>query len=520
LPVTDESPDRGDVLEPRRTSVLRNGLYNVGGQTLRGAVGLLAIPFLIRFLGLREYGVWSLAYAVFALMTMSEAGISIAATVFLSKDLADHDSREVGRTLTLILIGAVLLSAVLGLLLWTAGPFIVRPLAAFGIAERADAGRALQIGGFAVSTLILQRTLVGIEQAFDRYATINILDLSQSLLANVGLVVVAWLGGKTIELMKWQLFACVILLVAHSCIVSQLLQRRELRFGWSGNKAWRIFRYSVATWSATLGTAAFGQCDRIIVGGVLGAPVLGIYSAITNMTSRINAFSGTAVQPLVPSLSRDVATNVSVEGRIRQAVHLNALIAVETGIFLYVLAGWVMKAMIPGATEPRDILGLQIATVIYVLYSLNAPGYYILFSVDKVRTNAVVVLSSGIVTLGLILLGARYFGLLGALAGNAGYLATLWLTVVGVRMTGIAIRRYLAWITLPSVWLAVALIVGAVLGQHQWWGAVFVAVQAVLAMFWFVHHHGKRHWRDLLRVFRPSSQKATIDKVLHGYHGG
>src|SRR6267143_513961 len=125
-------PSLGGIGWGQGPSLLRNGLYNVGGGTVRGAVGLLTIPFLIRFLGIREYGVWSLVYAVFALMTMCEAGISVAASVFLSKDLAKNDVSEAGRTLTFILISAVLLPAALGLLLWIAGPLIVRPLAAFG----------------------------------------------------------------------------------------------------------------------------------------------------------------------------------------------------------------------------------------------------------------------------------------------------------------------------------------------------------------------------------------------------
>lgn len=484
----------GGIEGPQCSSLLRNGLYNVGGQTVRGAVALLTIPFLIRFLGMREYGVWSLAYAVFALTTMSEAGISVAATVFLSKDLAKDDSGEVSRTLTFILTSALLLSAALGLLLWIAGPLIVRPLAAFGSAERANAGRALQIAGFAVSVFILQRTLVGVEQAFERYAAINALDLVQSLLANVGLVVVAWFGGRTVEMMKWQVLACALLLAAHCCVVFRLLPSKGLSFEWSRSKAQRIFRYSVATWVSTLGSAAFGQCDRLIVGGVLGAPLLGIYSAITGMTSRINSFSGTAVQPLVPSLSGDTATNVPAEARIRQAAQLNALIAIEAGIVLYVLADWIMRVMVPGAITPQGILGLRIAAVIYALYSLNAPGHFILFAVGEPRTNAVATLSSGVFSLALILVGARYFGLLGALMGNAGYLGTLFLIASGLRKVGIAAHHYLAWVTVPLLGLVAAFLVGLFLQDHFWWRVGFVALQGAVFSFWFLRAHAEGRW--------------------------
>ncbi len=452
---------------------------------MRGLVGLLTIPFLIRFLGLQEYGVWSLAFAVLALMTMGEAGISVAAAVFLSKDLVGHDVNETSRTLTVILVSAVFLAMVLGLSLWLAGPLIVRPLAAFGSADRATAGRALQIAGVAVSVLILQRTLVGVEQAFDRYAAINVLELCQSLLVNLGLVVVAWTGGTTVHLMKWQVVACTLILGGHGWVVFQLLRNRGLALQWSAGKAGQIFRYSVDTWTATLGSAAFSQCDRLIVGGVLGAPPLGIYSAITGITSRINSFSGTAVQPLVPSLSRDMASNAPAYGRIREAIHLNALLAIQAGVFLYVLADWVMPLLVPAATTLYDVVGLQISAVIYTLYSLNAPGFYILFSIGQARINAGVTLSSGLACLVFIYLGASHFGLLGALAGNAGYLGTLVLVSSGVRRVGIVWRQYLSWMGFPFLLLATALAVGLVLKDHLWWRAGFIALQAAIFTFWF-----------------------------------
>jgi O-antigen/teichoic acid export membrane protein len=476
-------------------SALRNGLYNVGGQVVRGAVAVLAIPFLIRFLGISEYGVWSLAYAFLALITMFEAGFSVAAAVFLSKDLATDDIREAGRTLTFILISATVLSAAIGLLLWFAGPLLVRPLTSFGPAERGEAGRALQIAGFGAATLILQRTLVGIEQAFNRYGVINGLDLAQALVMNLGLVAVAFWGGKTVALMKWSVLASGLLLLAHGGVVIRLFRNHKLNLGWSGSKGRQIFRYSLATWTATLGSAAFSQCDRLIVGWMLGAPLLGIYSAVTNITSKINSLSATAVQPLVPSLSRDLVLNDVTRHRVRHAMQLNALIAIGSGIFLFVLSDWVIRVFV-GPAGKEGAIGLKIAAVIYALYSLNAPGFFILFSLGGARTNAVVTLCSGMVSLLLIFLGARYFGLMGAFAGNAGYLASLFLVTTGLSRTRIALSRYLNWMAVPLVCLAMALIVGAVVHGHLLWRAVFVVLQATLFMLWFLHDHGKAYWID------------------------
>jgi O-antigen/teichoic acid export membrane protein len=473
-------------------SALRNGLYNLGGQVARGGIALLTVPFLIRLLGISEYGVWSLACAFLALMTMCEAGFSVAATVFLSKDLAKNDTREAGCTLAFILISATLLSAAMGLLLWFAGPLLIRHLTSFGPTERAGAARALQIAGMGVATLILQRTLVGIEQAFNQYGAINTLDLAQAFLTNVGLVAIAWWGGKTVVMMKWQVVASVLLLAAHTGVVFRLFRSHKLHFGWSGSKGRQIFRYSLATWTTTLGIAAFGQCDRLIVGWILGAPSLGIYSAITNITSKINSLSATAVQPLVPSLSRDHGVS-SATRRVREAVQLNALIAVGAGLFLFVLADWVIRVL-AGPTGREGTFGLQIATGIYALYSLNAPGFFILYSLGKASTNAVVTLWSGAISLVLIFLGARSFGLMGAFMGNAGYLGTLLLAALSLKKIDISLRQYLEWMFSPLLWLVSAVVVAMFLQNYFWWRVGFVASASVGLSLWFLRRQADVPW--------------------------
>jgi O-antigen/teichoic acid export membrane protein len=499
MPGRNGSDIRGPNLEGGRSAhpVLRNGLYNMGGQVVRGAVGLLTIPLLIRFLGIREYGVWTLAYAVLAVMTMSEAGMSVAAAVFLSKDFTENEPYEASRTLTFILVSAVFLATILGLLLWFFGPAIGRSLPALGGADGINLGKALQIAGWGVSVLILQRTLVGVEQAFNAYAAINILDLIQSVLASVGLLVVAWLGGRTVAMMKWQVLANTVLLAAHFCVVYLLLRGKGLTYDWSGKKVRQIFRYSMATWVSALGSAAFGQCDRLIVGGVLGAVPLGVYSAITSMTSKINSFSGTAVQPLVPSLSLDAAANLPSETRIRQAVRLNAFIAIEAGIFLFVLADWVMRFMVPGATAPQDILALHMAAIIYAVYSTSAPGYYALFSLGEAGINALIVLASAVVSLGLIFLGARYFGLLGAVAGNAGYFGTFLLTVAALRKMQIPMRRYVSWVAFPFLGLIACMIGATVLQDRLWLKVALVIFQAIAFTLWFLRDQREQGYAKL-----------------------
>jgi len=358
------------------------------------------------------------------------------------------------------------LSSAVALLLWFLGPLLVRSLGSFADSQRVAAAQAIQLAGPCAAILIFQRTLVGIQQAFNRYAVINALDFVQAVLTNLGFLVVAAYGGRTVALMKWQLLASVVVLAVSTYVVITLARTHKLCFGWSGKHGRQIFRYSLATWAATLGSAAFGQCDRLLVGWTLGAPLLGVYSAITNVTSKINSLSAAAVQPLVPSLSRDLAVGTIPRTRIQHATRLNALAAIGLSILLYLSADWVMRLLSPDLDTRQNIIGLECAAVIYGLYSLSAPGYFILFASGGVRTNAVVVLFSGIVALLLIVVGARHFGLLGAIAGNAGYLASLMLVIRGLGKTKITVSSYLRWMTVPLLYWAIALVAGGFVQGH------------------------------------------------------
>jgi O-antigen/teichoic acid export membrane protein len=250
-----------------------------------------------------------------------------------------------------------------------------------------------------------------------------------------------------------------------------------------------MVRFSFATGLSTVGSALFNQCDRLIVGAVLGPSLLGVYSAITSLAVRINSFSGSAVQPLVPALSRGSIARTEVEGRIRQAAHLNAFIALGAGLPLYLLADRVMQVLVPGTTQSQFILGLQIATIIYCLYSMSAPGYFALFSSGGVRTNAIIVLGSAVLSLALIFVGARYFGFVGAIAGNVGFVGTLIMLYAGIGRLGVSMRQYFTWITVPLCVLLASLLACSYLMSHLGWRIALVVVDVIILAFWFVQTH-------------------------------
>ncbi|MFK0732839.1 MAG: oligosaccharide flippase family protein, partial [Gloeotrichia echinulata HAB0833] len=276
---------------------LKNGFYNAAGGIIRIGLAILTIPLLIRLIGVEEYGLWTLASSVIAIIALAEAGLATATTVFVSQDLGKEDVDGLSQTLT-VTVGAMLILATLAAIaLWFGAETLVNFFPKLSTEQSLTAVQALQIAGVAVWARLLQQIVVGVEQAYQRYGVMNFLITLQSVLNNLGLLVIALLGGRTVALMHYQVYLSVVSLASHICLVWSLVNKTKININLNTTRVLIILKYSLFTWLSSLGSVLFTQCDRLILGTILGTYSLGTYAAITTITSQINVLSSLSVQP-------------------------------------------------------------------------------------------------------------------------------------------------------------------------------------------------------------------------------
>jgi O-antigen/teichoic acid export membrane protein len=450
--------------------VLKNGFYNVAAGVVRLGLSLLTIPLLIRFLGLETYGLWSLVSAVVGLIALAEAGLATATTVFVSQDLGRDDRDGLAQTLTVTLAAMLGVVALTTIALGWGAETMVTWFPKLALSQRSVAVPALQVAAVVVGLRLLQQVLVGIEQAYQCYKHLNMIHTAQWSVMNVGWLLVAGHGGTIVNLMQWQALTCGLTLLVHIGLVRSLVQTANLRWQWNRQKCLAVCRYSGLTWLTALGGALFARGDRLIVGALLGAPVLGLYAAITDITSTINGLSAMPVQPLLPTLSQrgaQSAERATLQQRVKQALEINGFVALGLGAALFMLAPLVMPMIVAGAaTHPEIILAFRLATIIYALYSVNAVGYYVLFSVNGLQQSMIIHLLSGVLALLLIAIGAHFWGLTGAILGNSGYLGVWFLTVVGMNRLNIARQLWVEWLIFPLLWFFSVTAIGFLLSDQ------------------------------------------------------
>ena len=246
-----------------------------------------------------------------------------------------------------------------------------------------------------------------------------------------------------------------------------------------------IVRYSGQTWLASLGGVLFSQVDRLIVGSMLGSKELGIYAAITNITSQINVLSALPVQPLVPYLARHDLDRTTLQKRIKSALQLNAVVALGLGAILYSFAPLILNILLDKTFSADLIVPFRIATAIYALYSVNAVGYYTLFAIGEVSICMKIQLLSGVFSLLLIYLGVSNFGVIGAVTGNIGYLGVWFLTIAAMNRIKIDLNLWSKWIGFPIMWFIIILISGILVGRNSFASILIFVIQSAILVHWY-----------------------------------
>jgi O-antigen/teichoic acid export membrane protein len=276
-------------------------------------------------------------------------------------------------------------------------------------------------------------------------------------------------------------------------IVRSLLQHLHLRPIWNKEKVLAIADYSFTIWLLTLGTAIFSRGDRLIVGYYLGSESLGIYGGVTEIASAINSFSALPVQPLVPILSgyskNHNISHSELTQKIKQAIELNAFFALGSAAFLFILSPFIMRLMFVEVATENTLIALQIAIVIYGLFSLNAVGFFILISNDP-KTVMRIQLISGILALTLIFLGASKFGLLGAIAGNIGFLLTWLMIFLGLKSLKISNLLWLKSCLFLLVWVTICILGKLLISQFEFL-IIFSIIQVIIIVSYITNIFSK-----------------------------
>lgn len=294
-------------MHPR--SLINNASWRLVASVWGVLFGLFITPFLIRHLGIHQYGLYLLASSITGVMGFMSFGLGDAALKYIAGLDAVNEikavNRIVGASLTMSLVLAVITTVILYLL----APLLAGVL----VVESEDVDlivTVLRITALGLAVNILRAPLGAIPQAVERFDLLSKLDIAQNFIRTVGCIIVVSSGMGLIGLVAWNLVIAVIysigLLYLGGRLVAGLSFIPRLELG----AIRELLSYGVFVTLSDIMTILWRQGDRLLLGVYVSPASVAYLASPLTIVMAVTSTLSSAARVLFPRFST-LGDNVS-----------------------------------------------------------------------------------------------------------------------------------------------------------------------------------------------------------------
>ena len=384
---------------------------------------LIAAGFLVRQLGLAQYGLWMLASAVVGGMETLSSGFGDATIKFVSKYRGRNDIGGVQRIIRANLSINGALGGCLAIIVISCSRFAVTNIFKIEPSQHELSIRILQVSGVTLFVRSIENVFVNTLRAYEMYGRAVKVSVMTRFLSVSAAVLLAYYGQTVFEIMLASLGIAFISLALQIAGVRTVCGAIKLTPTMDRVSIREIFGYGVYSWAQALAGVIFYSADRLVVGSLMGTSALGIYSVCLQATQPIHGLTAAALNFIFPHISarqeageRDLLNHVL---RIATWANVGLVVVLSAPLILF---GKLILVLWMGSTfADQGYLVLTLLAVANALLALSVSSHYILLALGRARFVAFVNILGGILSLGCIALLIPHLGLEGAAIGRLLY---------------------------------------------------------------------------------------------------
>jgi O-antigen/teichoic acid export membrane protein len=481
-------------------------------------VALVLSPYMIRHLGDRQYGFWTLAATLLGYYGLLDFGLTTAITRQLSVAAGSGDARQQQRVFNT----AIVIYSVIG-----AVALAVTGIAAFVVSRRigppdgAAFGAALLLLGCGTAATFPQRAFVGVLTSRLRFDLRCIMTLTTLALRSV-LVVWTLASGHGLVMLG---LATLVAGLPELFLAAWFARRAWPELHWSWRLADRaevrqLFSYSVYAFVIQLADRMRYHASGIVIGALLGLSAVTHFSVASMLAFYYAALMVELVSVIQPLFGRQFGAG-DHEGMAR-TLFFSTKLSVYVSSFIgagLVLWGRPFIDLWMGAAYLDAYVPLVWLTAGVTFAAWQIPSVAMLYGTGRHRYFALFTVLEAVTNLALCLWLAPRFGIVGVAIGICLPMAITKLLVQPVyfcRVTGIPYGTYTKRLALAVLVCGGALVAPALLAQGpppatypRLVGVVAMAGIAYLAVLWWAgFNRGER--AVLLGVLAvPGRRRAT-----------
>ena len=283
-------------------SVGRNAGYNLAGAAIPLVLSLVTIPIYLELIGADRYGVLAIAWLMLGYLGLFDLGLG-RATAFRIAALRDSSAEERATTLWTAIVVNLGLGAVGALLLWAAADWFFAHMFKVDPAIRPEIVAGVPFLALTVPVATMTGVMTGALQGREQFLRTNTVSVTSTILFQLFPLGIAWASGPYLPHLLLAALAARLVAIAilWAFCHAELTRGHPVRVEKARVKELLSFGGWVSVTSFV--GAALVATDRFLIGAVIGAVAVTIYTVPFQLAQRIAIVPSALTTALFPRLS-------------------------------------------------------------------------------------------------------------------------------------------------------------------------------------------------------------------------
>src|SRR5579859_3706809 len=324
--------------------ISRNWLVNLVGQGLPLLVGVVTIPWLLRYLGVERFGVLSITWALLGYIGQFDLGLGRATTKYVAECLGRGDTRSLPGLFWTSLLSQVTFGVVAAGLLAAFTPVLVHRMLKVSPAQVLETRNVLLILAGSLPLVIASNSLRGVLEAGQHFTIINYIkipaNISVFLLPVLGIPLGVGLPGIVLLLVAARLASAIAFLV----FCFKFFPVLKGRFVFDAKLVRGLFIYGGWVTVSNLIGPFLMYVDRFFIGAMLSMAAVGYYTAPYEIATKMWLIPASLLATVFPAFSSLHASESHTRMEELYARSLKSILLVS-GPLLLVLAAFARQIL-------------------------------------------------------------------------------------------------------------------------------------------------------------------------------
>lgn len=395
--------------------ILKNVTWNLLGRFVPLISAIVAIPLLIKSLGIDYFGIFTLVLMVIGYFSLFDLGIGRALTKFISVEIGNGRNEKIpiyaGTGLSIMLMFSMIgLIISLSMSSWMVRHVLIVPLSL-----QEETIQIFYLLSLSLPIVIFTSGLKGILESFQRFALLNIINIPMGVFNFLApLAVLPFTNGLlpiVVVLVVGRILGLLVLIISCYRVISVPLRL----YGIQKNLIVPMLRFG--GWMTV--TAIIGPlmvyADRFLISSVITIAVLAYYTTPYEMITKLWIIPGSIIRVLFPVFASGyIADKERMSVLYFKSIKYICLLMFPITVIIVTYAEEMLTMWLGSEFADKSYLILQILTIGVLFNSISQVPYTLIQSIGRPDITAKLHLVELPIYLIIVFFMVQYFGILGA----------------------------------------------------------------------------------------------------------